>query len=117
MMRIWGRKYNTDGTYTWVAVTTNADGYNDYVYVTNLIQVLKLNRNESPFFANYGIPAQLSVIQQIHPDIYVALTQAQFAPFFASLIITKTSGNATTPVYQVSIVTKQNVQIQLEIPV
>lgn len=117
MMRIWGRVYSDPDTYTWVAVTTDEDGSNDYVYITNLIQVLKLSRNESPFFANYGIPAQLSVVQQIHPDIYAALTQAQFVPFFASLIITKISGSAATPVYRVAITTNQGVKVHLEIPV
>ena len=50
--------------------------------------MLRLQLGESPFYANYGIPAQQSVVQQIHPDYYVARTQAQFAPFFASLSIT-----------------------------
>ena len=38
-MRIWGRTYNELGQSTWVAVETDANGFNDYVYATNLIQV------------------------------------------------------------------------------
>lgn len=112
MMRIWGR---VGPAKTWTEVVTDSDGNDDYVYITNLIQVLKLSRNESPFFADWGIPAQLSVVQQVFPDIYVALTQAQFAPFFASLIIAKLP--SPTPTYQVSIVTKQGVKFQATIPV
>lgn len=114
-MRIWGRVYAVDGTWTWQPVETAADGSNDYVYVTNLIQVLKLNLNESPFYANYGIPAQRTVIQQVFPDFFVSQTQAQFAPFFASLIIAKLAG--PTPRYRVNITTNQGVKINAEIPV
>ena len=120
-MRIWGRVYDLDAqgraleTYEWVPVTTDPDGSNDYVYITNLIQVLKLNRQESPFFANYGIPAQLSVITQVFPDIYVFETQRQFAAFFASLIITRLQ--APDPTYRVDVTTHQGVKMAFEIPV
>jgi hypothetical protein len=115
MMRAWGRVYDEFGNYTWQEVTTDPAGRNDYVYITNLIQVLKLNRNESPFFADYGIPGQLSVIQQIFPDIYASLTQVQFAPFFASLIITKLP--SSTPTYRVNLTTNQGVKFEVEVPV
>lgn len=114
-MRIWGRVYAEDGTYTWQAVETTPEGNNDYVYITNLIQVLRLNRNESPFFANYGIPGQLSVVQQIFPDIYVYETQAQFTPFFASLLVAKIP-DPVTPRYRINATTDQGVQMNLEIP-
>jgi hypothetical protein len=45
-----------------VEVTTDANGYNDAVYLTTLSQVLKLNLGESPFYANYGIPQYQSVL-------------------------------------------------------
>jgi hypothetical protein len=105
MMRAWGRVYqpsfkgqgHSDNNelplddlrkYYWTAVTTDSNtGDNTNVYFLNLIQVLLLNLNESPFYANYGIPAQISVIQQIHPDIFVQLTVQQFARYFASLAV------------------------------
>jgi hypothetical protein len=115
-MRIWGRVYSADkSSYSWVAQETDAQGNNDYVYVTNLIQVLKLSRNESPFYANYGIPAQLTLIQQIAPDLYVSQTQIQFAPFFASLTIARIVSDP--PTYRINITTNQGVPLQLIIPV
>jgi hypothetical protein len=56
MMRIWGRLGGV-----WQAVTTDANGDNTNVYIVNLLQVLLLNRNEDPFFANYGIPDQPTI--------------------------------------------------------
>jgi hypothetical protein len=89
-MRTYGRTRNVlTGAKTWWTVTTDSDGYNDSVYLTALAQVIKLNLGESPFFANYGIPAHPSVVLQIFPDFYMARTQQQFANFFASLILTK----------------------------
>ena len=41
-MRIWGRNYAADGTYTWVVITPDADGHADYLRITHLCQVLKL---------------------------------------------------------------------------
>jgi len=108
-MRTFGRIKNEDGTMSWVQVSTSANGDNSYVYLTTLIQVLKLVLQESPFYANYGIPAIQSVVQQILPDFYVMQTQAQFAPYFASLIISRTS--ADPPTYQVNVVTKQGARI------
>lgn len=100
-MRTYGRLYAEDGSYSWVVVETDENGYNDNVYLTTLVQTLKLNLGESPFFANYGIPATQSVVQQIFPDFYAALTQQQFAPYFASLIIQRVQGSVP-PVYNVS---------------
>ncbi len=114
-MRVWGRVYAEDGSYTWQAVETAADGSNDYVYATNLIQVCKLNPGESPFYSNYGIPGQRAISQQIPPDYYVALTQQQFAGFFAALVVTKV--NSATPTYRINLTTHQGVQIAAEIPV
>lgn len=99
---------------TWVVITTDKNGDNDLVYLTTLIQTLKLNLNESPFYSNYGIPAEASVLQQIFPDYYVAMTQSQYAQFFASLIITKVP--SPTPVYRVNVVTKRGVKLELSVP-
>lgn len=75
--------------YIWVEVSTDANGDNELVYATALVQTLKLNLNESPFYANWGIPAHPSVETQTAPDYYVALTQSRYAPRFRSLVITK----------------------------
>lgn len=123
-MRVYGRIFDTANpdVYHWVEVDTAPDGSNDFVYATALTQVLKLNLGESPFFANYGIPGRESVQYQIPPDIQVAITQQQYAPFFASLIITRTDVAPTTlqqiplPTYSVRILTHQGVQLAQEVP-
>lgn len=100
----------------WVQVDTDSNGYNDLVWLTTLIQTLKLNLNESPFYATYGIPAQQSVVQQVFPDYYVALTQQAFSQYFASLLISKQSGT-TTPTYLVNVTTHQGVKINANVAV
>lgn len=114
-MRTYGRITNEDGTKTWQEVTTDANGFNDAVYITTLIQCLKLSINESPFYANYGIPAQQSILTQIFPDFYVAQTQAQFAPYFASLSVSRTQGTPD-PTYQVNLVTQQGSRVAFPVP-
>ena len=86
-------------------VTTDPNGYNDAVYLTTLAQVLKGNLGESPFYADWGLPAKASVMQQIAPDFNMQLTQQRFAPFFASLQVIKTDSNP--PTYQVNAITHQ----------
>lgn len=106
-MRTWGRVYADDGTYEWVLVTTDENGFNDAVWLTTLAQCLKLQPNESPIFASYGISAQRAVLQQIMPDYDVAKTQAQFSTYFASLQIASvapTNPNQFEPQYNISIV-------------
>jgi hypothetical protein len=119
-VRAWGRLYKPDGSYVWVAsVTDPITGDNSAVYITNLIQVLKLNRNESPFFANYGIPSQPSAVTQIAPDVYVWMTQAQFAPYFASLIISRLPNAVPpappNPTYSVQLTTLAGVMINFAV--
>lgn len=111
-MRVYGRNPDTGA---WEVVQTTPAGQDDYVYITAMIQCIKLNINESPFWADWGIPAQQSVVQQVFPDFYVALIQQRYAPFFASLQITKLQ--STTPTYNVSVVTNQGVSIAMSIPV
>ena len=114
-MRVWGRVPVTAGgdaeqltagaPSRWVAVTEDAAGYPDYCYLTALVQCLKLNLGESPFWGNYGIPAKTSVLQQLPPDYNVALTQQFFAPYFASLIVSKRPETfPPMPTYDVNIV-------------
>lgn len=87
-MRTYGRTRDViTGAKTWWMITTDANGFNDSVYLTTLAQVCKLNLGESPFFANYGIPAHPAIVTQVYPDFYMVRTQQQFAGYFASLII------------------------------
>lgn len=102
-MRTYGRIVNEDGSKTWVVVTTDANGFNDSVYTTTLAQCLKLNLGESPFYAGFGIPQYQTIVTQVLPDYYVMQTQTQFAPYFASLTITRVQGSFP-PVYQVNAV-------------
>lgn len=102
-MRTWGRLYDELGNATWVEVTTDANGFNDNVWLTTVCQALKLNLGESPFFANVGIPAYQSVATQIPPDYYAMQIQTLFAPNFALLTITRVP-NSSPPVYTVTAV-------------
>lgn len=109
------RTYGRDSNGNWNVVETDANGYSDYVYITTLIQTLKLVLGESPFFANRGIPAHRSVVQQVFPDYYVTYTQQLFSQYFASLIISKV--DSTTPIYNVNIITNYGTKFQQEVMV
>lgn len=113
-MRTYGRTYNPDGTYQWVKVETDANGKNDAVYLTTLAQVLKLNLGESPFYANYGIPQQKTIVTQVFPDYYVMVSQMQFSPYFASLTITRQQ-DRPDPVYDVTAVAHSGAILQTKI--
>jgi len=115
-MRTYGRLPPDETGYRrWVEIQTQDNGSNDYVYLTTLCQCLLLILGESPFYANHGIPSEQAIIQQIFPDFYVFQTQRQFAPYFASLIITKMP--EPTPTYRVNVVTNYGTSIQREIPI
>lgn len=118
-MRTWGRIPDGNGGLEWVQVTTDAKGFNDEVYITTLCQVFLLNLGESPFYANYGLPAEQAVMQQIYPDFYVALTQQYFARYFASLTISRRPREPNTPelIYDVSVTTQQGVQLNKTVPI
>ena len=106
-MRTYGIVTHEDGTYEWLEVSTDANGFNDAVYLTTLCQVLQLNRQESPIYGNYGVPSLSSLQNQIPPDLYVAQTQAQFSPFFAALAVTRSVASDGSPIYNISAVTHQ----------
>jgi hypothetical protein len=110
------RTYGRPDGVTWVEVQTDANGFNDLVYATALCQVVRLNLNESPFFATFGIPAHQSIVQQVFPDYYLALTQQIFAPLFASLILSK-QANTPTPTYKFNIITHQGVTLNVSVPI
>ena len=114
-MRTYGRVPGSGGNTIWVEVVTDPNGQNDQIYLTTLLQVLKLNLGESPFWANYGIPAFQDVIQQIFPDFYVSLIQQQFAQYFASLTISRTS--PYPPTYLVNLITHNGIQFDTQIQV
>jgi hypothetical protein len=110
-MRVYGRTQDVlTGKKTWQMVTTDVNGYNDSVYLTNLAQVLKLNLGESPFYGNWGIPAHQSVMMQLAPDFYMALTQQRFADKFTSLILVRVPNTVDddgrpAPSYQINALT------------
>lgn len=114
-MRVWGRITNADGTKTWVQVQTGPDGLNQEVYVTWLAQVLKLNLNESPFWANWGIPQFQTIMTQVAPDYYMTQTQMFFSGLFANLKITRVNGT-TNPTYNIDVLTKTGATISAVIP-
>ena len=115
-MRVYGRTTDELGNKTWVVIQTDSAGNNEYVYATALVQVLKLNLGESPFYGNYGIPAKQSIIQQIAPDYYVAFTQQQYAKYFASLIIYKLPNTfPPLPTYNASVLLTNGTRFQVAI--
>lgn len=117
-MRTYGRITNADGSKSWVEVSTDANGNNDLVMLTTLCQVLKLSLNESPFYADWGLPARDSVVQQVFPDYYVSITQQRFAPYFALLLISRSGVDAEgDPVYQVNVTTHQGVKLNASVPI
>jgi hypothetical protein len=114
-VRTYGRINQVNGRGgQWVEVTTDAQGFNDAVWATTLCQVLKLNLQESPFYGDWGIPAESAVIQQVFPDYYATLTQQRFAQYFASLIISKQ--RAPYPAYLINIVTNQGEKLSGVVP-
>ena len=110
-MRTYARVPNGAGGLTWAEVNTASTGDNSAVWLTTLCQCLLLNSGESPFYSQYGIPAQQSVLQQIFPDFYVTQTQSQFARYFASLLVSR-QPNARSPVYNVNIITLAGAKLQ-----
>ncbi|EPR2495313.1 hypothetical protein SN05_01941 [Serratia marcescens] len=103
------RTYGQDESGKWVTIATDVNGFNDAVYLTTLVQNLKLAPQESPFFANHGIPANGSVIQQIIPTFYVNRLQQQFSGYFSSLQIALTE--VDPPVYDISVITNSGSKI------
>lgn len=120
-MRVYGRTYDLLGNPTWQVVETDQNGLNDYVFSVALIQVLKLNLGESPFFGTDGIPAKPSVIQQVAPDYNTALVQRKYAKYFMNLSIARDPNGLDedgrlAPSYRINITTHYGVQINLKIP-
>lgn len=120
-MRTWGRTYDANNVPTWHEVTTDADGFDDLVWVVTLAQTLQLNLGESPFYGNYGIPQHQTVMQQVFPDYYIAYIQARFAPYFASLTVASIPSTddfgTPYPHYKFNVLTNQGVQLDGTVPI
>lgn len=109
------RTYGRDPQGNWVKVETDEYGYDDAVWLTTLVQCLKLSPQESPFYGQYGIPAVASVIQQVLPTYYVNNLQSQFSQYFSSLQIALSQ--ADPPIYTINVITNSGSAIihQVEI--
>ena len=111
-MRTWGR---APGSEVWQEISTDANGNDDMVWFATLAQCLKLTPGESPFFSQYGIPAQQSIATQVFPDYYVAQMQSMFSQYFMSLLISRakaaTTDNPANPIYNVNVITHRGVVI------
>lgn len=70
---------------------------------------------ESPFFAENGIPANGSVIQQILPTFYVNRLQQQFSQYFSSLQLALTESDP--PAYTISAITNSGSKIITQVSV
>ena len=104
--------------YVWVEVDTDENGNNDAVWLTTLIQVLKLNYGESPLYGNFGIPANASVLNQIVPDYYATLVQQQFSQYFVTLNLSRQAlTTSPTPTYDVAITANPGSILQNPVPV
>ena len=120
-MRVWGREVNQDLSYAWVEVTTDVNGYNDAVMLTAFCQVLQLQPGESPFYADFGIPAQQSVQGQTFPNLNVYEMQQKYASNFVSLLVTPSNTTdvygTVTPVYNVVATTQSGSIYSATIPI
>lgn len=107
-MRTYGRLQDpTTKNWYWTTVTTDTNGFDDYVWILTLAQCCLLILGESPFWGDWGIPAQQSVVQQVFPDYYIFLMQQRFAPHFAALTIAKIPNS--TPTYKFNVTTNTGV--------
>jgi hypothetical protein len=122
ILRTYGRTRNIlSGQKTWKVVTTDSGGFDDMVWLTTLAQVCKLNLEESPFYASWGIPAHASVMLQIPPDFYMALTQKRFAPYFLSLTMSRgmiiDNTGRPAPAYNIFAITNWGATLATQVPI
>ena len=120
-MRIWARKYTNAYTYTWVSVETDLNGFNDGVYLSAFCQVLQLQPQESPFYAEYGVPSIQAVQSQTIPDNNVYFMQSKYSQYFISLQVVPAhqsdANGAITPVYNVTAITNTGAIISAVVPI
>ena len=103
------RTYGKTNAGQWIEVVETS-----YVWLATLAQTLRLNEKESPFYANYGIPAHDSVMSQIAPTIAINRTQAQYSSYFANLSVTKDEA-ATQPTYNISAIFQNGTTFQSQV--
>ena len=103
------RTYGKNANGQWIEVLETS-----YVWLATLAQTLRLNEKESPFYANYGIPAHDSVMSQVAPDLAINRTQSQYAPYFANLSIVRDL-NYDQPTYNVSAVFQNGTVFQSQV--
>ena len=103
------RSYGKNEQGKWVEITNTS-----YIWLATLAQTLRLNQGESPFYANYGIPAHDSVMTQVAPNAAINRTQQQYAPYFASLTVVKQQ-NVLEPTYNISAVFQNGTTIQTSV--
>lgn len=103
------RTYGRTDKGQWVEITETS-----YVWLATLAQTLRLNQGESPYYANYGIPAHDAVMTQVAPNAAINRTQQQYAPYFASLSVLK-DNNVTQPTYRINAVFQNGTLIQTSV--
>ncbi len=106
-MRIYGRQQNLDGSKTWITLDTASGSALDEIYVLWLIQTLKLNTLESPYFPGSGVPIWQAMQNTFYPDSSLAAIQASFSQYFSYLSITRLTN--PDPYYNIIVVTKNGV--------
>jgi len=120
-MRVWARKYTSSTNYTWVAVETDLNGFNDGVYLSAFCQVLQLQPQESPFYSEYGVPSIQAVQSQLIPDSSVYFMQSKYSQYFISLQVTPghqyDANGALTPIYNVNAITNSGAFISAVVPI
>lgn len=104
-------------TAIWTTIETDSAGNNDLVYFVTLAQCLMLNLNEDPRYANYGLPIVQFAQTGAPPDYYMARMQAAFAPYFVSLTLTRSTDADGNPVYNISALFHNGVQIDASVPI
>jgi len=103
-MRIHGRLLNPDGTKTWVTLDTAKGDSIDTIYVLWLVQTLKLNTLESPYWPDWGVPIWQVMQNTFYPDSSIAKIQANFSQYFSYLSIARVPN--PDPYYSVTVITK-----------
>jgi hypothetical protein len=103
------RTYGRTAEGQWVEITDV-----NYIWLATLAQTLRLNEKESPFYANYGIPARDAVRTQVAPTIAVSRTQSQYSQYFANLSVTKDQF-AADPTYNISAIFLNGTVIQQQV--
>ena len=102
------RTYGQDESGKWVTIATDANGFNDAVYLTTLVQNLKLAPQESPFRESRHSRQRFSDPAD-YPHLYVNRLQQQFSGHFSSLQIALTE--VDPPVYDISVITNSGSKI------